>query len=67
VLLDLFMPELDGWGFYERFRERPDLSNVPVIVHSSATDRAPQGVTRVLRKPVGFETLLSVVHEFCLG
>jgi CheY-like chemotaxis protein len=67
VLLDLLMPGINGWEFYEKFRKRTDLANVPVVVHSSAADQAPEGVTRVLRKPIGFDALLSVVHEFCPG
>ena len=36
-----------------------------VIVRSSAPSRAPEGVIRVLRKPVKLEQLLAVVREFC--
>jgi CheY-like chemotaxis protein len=67
VLLDLFMPTMDGWEFFEKMRARPELAAVPVIVHSSAPDRAPQGVTRVLQKPLRLERLLSTVAEFCGG
>jgi CheY-like chemotaxis protein len=65
ILLDLLMPGMNGWDFFDRVRERPDLASVPVIVHSSASSRAPAGVTRVLQKPVEFESLVSVVSEFC--
>jgi CheY-like chemotaxis protein len=65
VLLDLLMPRMNGWDFLDRMRERPALADVPVIVHSSAPSRAPEGATRVLQKPIDFERLLSVVREFC--
>ncbi len=65
VLLDLLMPGMNGWDFFTKLRERPELSAVPVIVHSSAADRAPAGVTRVLQKPVPFDRLISVVGEYC--
>ena len=65
VLLDLLMPGMNGWDFFEKMRARPELAGVPVIVHSSASNRAPAGVTRVLQKPVVFERLLSVVGEYC--
>jgi len=65
VLLDLLMPGMNGWDFFEKLRQRPELASVPVIVHSSAAARAPQGVTRVLQKPLAFETLVSVVGEYC--
>jgi CheY-like chemotaxis protein len=65
VLLDLLMPGMNGWDFFARLRERPELAAVPVIVHSSASNRAPAGVTRVLQKPVAFDRLISVVGEYC--
>ncbi|HEY0462639.1 MAG TPA: response regulator [Polyangiaceae bacterium] len=65
ILLDLLMPGMNGWDFFEKVRERPELSSVPVIIHSSASSRAPAGVTRVLQKPLAFEALVSVVAEYC--
>ena len=65
VLLDLLMPGMNGWDFFEKLRQRPELASVPVIVHSSASAGAPEGVTRVLQKPLAFETLVSVVGEYC--
>jgi CheY-like chemotaxis protein len=34
VILDLFMPGLDGFQLLERMRERPELRHMPVIVVS---------------------------------
>jgi CheY-like chemotaxis protein len=65
VLLDLLMPRMNGWDFFEKMRARPELAGVPVLVQSSAASRAPEGVTRVLRKPVEPERLLSLVREYC--
>jgi len=65
VLLDLLMPGMNGWDFFTKMRERPELAQVPVIVHSSASNRAPEGVTRVLQKPILFDRLISVVREYC--
>ncbi|MGA2819042.1 MAG: response regulator [Anaerolineales bacterium] len=44
ILLDLMMPDMDGWEVYHRMREDPALADVPVIV---VTARA-QEVDRVL-------------------
>jgi two-component system response regulator VicR len=44
ILLDLMMPDMDGWEVYHRLREDPALSEVPVII---ITARA-QEVDRVL-------------------
>ena len=65
VLLDLLMPGMNGWDFFEAFRALPQGASVPVVVHSSTPSRAPNGVTRVLQKPLKLDRLLSVVAEFC--
>lgn len=65
VLLDLVMPGMNGWEFYDKLRERPELASVPVIVHSSSPTNAPKGVTRVIAKPLMLDGLLSVVRQFC--
>ncbi len=44
ILLDLMMPDLDGWEVYRRLKEDPLLAAVPVIV---VTARA-QDIDRVL-------------------
>lgn len=65
VILDLLMPRVNGWDFFEKMRARPELTGVPVVVQSSAPSRAPAGVTLVLKKPVEPERLISVVREYC--
>jgi CheY-like chemotaxis protein len=65
VLLDLLMPGMNGWDFLAKMRARPDLARVPVVVHTSAPDQAPEGVTSVLRKPLDLARLLSVVRQHC--
>ncbi len=32
VLLDLMMPEMDGWQVFQTMRVDPDMSHIPVIV-----------------------------------
>jgi CheY-like chemotaxis protein len=65
VLLDLLMPRMNGWDFFAKMRARPEFAGVPVVVHTSAPSRAPQGVSRVLQKPLKLDRLLSVVREYC--
>jgi CheY-like chemotaxis protein len=35
IILDLFMPELDGFSILERLRGHPHLRNIPVLVITS--------------------------------
>ncbi|MHC1765796.1 MAG: response regulator [Verrucomicrobiia bacterium] len=56
ILLDLMMPEMDGFVFMQALRQRPDCRQVPVIV-ITAKDLTPEDrrrldgqVTRILQK-----------------
>jgi DNA-binding response OmpR family regulator len=44
VLLDLMMPDLDGWEVYRQLKAKAELKNIPVII---VTAKA-QGIDRVL-------------------
>ncbi|MBN1264310.1 MAG: response regulator [Anaerolineales bacterium] len=44
VLLDLMMPDLDGWEVYQEMKADPEIKNIPVIV---VTARA-QSIDKVL-------------------
>ncbi len=67
VLLDLQLPRLDGLGFLEAIKDRPQRPRVAVITGQS--DRAvvarcaQLGVAEFLRKPVDLEELLRRVHR----
>jgi len=69
VLLDLFMPVMDGIEFRRRQLEEVELSDVPVVVVSAAAgieERiAALGVTGHLEKPLRIERLFEVVERFC--
>jgi CheY-like chemotaxis protein len=69
VLLDLNMPEMDGWAFREEQRADPLLREVPTVIITGAS--MPELVGRELHaaeyllKPVKADHLVSVVAEFC--
>jgi two-component system, chemotaxis family, chemotaxis protein CheY len=65
VILDLLMPEMNGWDFVEQLRKRSEFATVPIVVHSSAPGPAPTTVARVLKKPVPLNRLLATVREYC--
>jgi CheY-like chemotaxis protein len=69
ILLDLFMPEMDGWTFRSEQMKDQRLLDIPVIVmsaDSAAAGRAMQfGVVATMTKPVEYDPLLLLVAEHC--
>jgi CheY-like chemotaxis protein len=65
VILDLVMPGMNGWDFFNEMRRRAEFGSVPVVIYTSSPGRAPAGATRVLQKPMTFDRLLSTVREYC--
>lgn len=65
VLLDLFMPEMNGWDFFDALKAQKEFEKIPVIITTSAPNRAPVGATRVLQKPLSLDRIVSTVQEFC--
>jgi PAS domain S-box-containing protein len=69
ILLDLMMPELDGFGFLEALRSNQTAAAIPVVVLTAKdlTDderqRLAGGVARVVQKGThGAETLVAQLH-----
>jgi len=71
ILLDLFMPVLDGWGFLFERRKDPRLARIPVVIMSGSRgiDRKAKeaGATAVMFKPVVPQELLRVIESFVTG
>jgi two-component system response regulator MprA len=67
ILLDLMMPEMDGWVFRAAQRTMPEVSSVPVIVLSATRDLAAKVHTlapaEVFAKPFDLEMLLMTVDR----
>jgi two-component system response regulator VicR len=70
ILLDLMMPDMDGWEVYQQIKADPQLRNIPVIV---VTAKA-QSIDKVLglhiakvddyiTKPFGPQELLESVEK----
>jgi two-component system, OmpR family, response regulator VicR len=70
VLLDLMMPDMDGWEVYQQMKAEPDLKGIPVVV---VTAKA-QSIDKVLglhiakvddyiTKPFGPQELLESVEK----
>jgi CheY-like chemotaxis protein len=69
ILLDLFMPVMDGAEFRRQQRDDPAIGDIPVVVVSAAAsleDRvAALDVAGHLEKPLHIEQLVDVVARYC--
>ena len=65
ILLDLWMPVMDGSQFREEQRKDSSLAGIPVVALSG--DRASQAfdAAAYLSKPVQLNQLVSTVERFC--
>ena len=64
VILDLLMPVMTGNELLEVMRQEPALAQVPVVISTSAPDRAPPGVP-IIRKPVNIDTVVDWMRRTC--
>ncbi len=71
VVLDLMMPELNGWEFHLRMQQDARLAEIPVVVLSAVSGfeqrRGKLDVAAILSKPVDLSQLLQVVARYCLS
>lgn len=69
ILLDLFMPEMDGWAFRAEQMRDPELAGIPVVIISAdpvaARKAVTPGIVAAMTKPVEFQPLLAVVGQHC--
>jgi DNA-binding NarL/FixJ family response regulator len=71
ILLDIYMPELDGWGFLEEFSKIRDQLSKPIEIYIISSSghlkdinraRSMNEVKAYIQKPVTKEKLLEIVR-----
>jgi CheY-like chemotaxis protein len=69
ILLDMMMPQMDGWRFRVEQQKNPDLAGIPVVIlsaHGNAREAAlVLGAADYLRKPLRAESLLEIADRYC--
>ncbi|MEO8215841.1 MAG: response regulator [Acidobacteriota bacterium] len=68
ILLDLMMPEVNGWDFLQRLQETGKRGRIPVIVISAHLQHEPQallqmGVAAILPKPFNLSDLMDLIEH----
>lgn len=70
ILLDLMMPELNGWQLRAALRRDPGLAQIPQVVISAYMDETEQSVLALppddcLRKPFHIRILIDAIERHC--
>ena len=65
ILLDLWMPVMDGWQFREELQKDAALAAIPVVALSGTGEGGSFDAAAHLIKPVQFDPLVSTVERFC--
>jgi PAS domain S-box-containing protein len=66
IVLDIYLPRLDGWSVLSTLKSEPDLARIPVIIISVEEQRArgfSLGACEYLVKPIEPEHLVEVVRR----
>ena len=64
ILLDLFMPVMNGWDTVHALESRRDLRGIPVIVITATEPHwGYPPATQVLRKPIDANNLVQAVRQ----
>ncbi|WP_414566303.1 MULTISPECIES: response regulator [unclassified Anabaena] len=69
ILLDLKLPDIDGYCILEKMQHQPELSKIPIIVVSAFAFKADQeramalGASYYFVKPVNLTALISKIEE----
>ncbi len=64
ILLDLMMPEMNGWQFRESQLRDPALAFIPVVIMTARRDLQRIKADAVVHKPLKLSRLLEVVGRF---
>jgi CheY-like chemotaxis protein len=69
VLLDLRMPEMDGWTVWAKMHAEPRLASIPVVMVSGDPEQSRRaesiGMRNFVRKPIDADRLIATVARFC--
>ncbi len=71
ILLDLMMPELDGYKTLELIKQKDNIKNIPVIIVTARVIRGEKqkfllaGANEYIEKPIDFDSLLKSISFLC--
>jgi CheY-like chemotaxis protein len=65
VILDLMMPEIDGWSVCDELANDPELATVPVVILTGDAQIRDErrGRVPIVKKPIELANLLAVIEK----
>lgn len=68
ILLDIMMPEMSGWEVYDKLRDNPRWSDIPIVFLTARTDRIANNAGEFLgndyvEKPVEISELRDRIEK----
>ena len=68
ILLDIMMPEMNGWQVLERLRDSDRLKNIPVVIISARTDETAKKAgsffaKEFIEKPFVINDLKEIINK----
>ena len=64
IILDLFMPEMDGWEFRREQLKDAKLRDIPVVVMTGASVYAGIDANVIVHKPLDVERFISLIERY---
>jgi len=70
ILLDMYMPDMDGWAFMAARAGDPALAGIPVVIMTGMVPSGPEwaaslGAAGFLRKPFDVDLLAREIGRCC--
>lgn len=67
ILLDLWMPVMDGWQFRREQIKDSRLAKIPVVVITALSDRADIDANEIIIKPIDIDQLFRTIRHYSRG
>jgi len=73
ILLDIMMPDKDGFKVLEELKSKPEMKNIPVVFITAKSESnirkiaIEAGATELIHKPIDVESLIKMVKSILLN
>jgi CheY-like chemotaxis protein len=61
IILDLMMPDMNGWEFRAEIAKLPIFANVPIVVTTALAETAGIDADAIIAKPIDLQRLLRIM------